>query len=70
MTVKRENLDPVSGLEEINFQVVGQTITTVTQEYEQTEVIAYVIKTSGTFSLPVTVKVWDDRGIMVEARGP
>ncbi len=70
VTVKRENLDPVSALTATNFQVVGQNITKVTQHYDPTNVIAYVIQCSGTFTLPVTVKLCDDRGIMVVATGP
>jgi len=70
VTVKRENLDPVSGLKKENFKVEGQSITKVAQNYDSQYVIVYIIQCSGTFSLPVTVKVWDTRGILVVARYP
>lgn len=69
VTVKKENLYPVSNLKKENFMVEGQNITKVTQLYDSQHVIVYVIQCSETFSLPA-VKVWDARGIQVVARYP
>jgi len=68
--VKGDGGIPVTGLGKDNFQVVGLTISKVTSSYDQTYLVVYKIKCSGTLTLPVTVKVWDTRGIQVTARYP
>jgi len=70
VAVKGDGGIPVTGLGEDNFQVVGFSISKVTSSYDQQYLIVYKIKYVGTLTLPVTVKVWDTRGIQVTAKYP
>lgn len=70
VTVKRENSEPIFNLEQDNFQVDGRTISKVSSRYDDQYIVVYTIKCQGTLTLPVTVRVWDSRGIKVIARYP
>ncbi len=70
LTVKREDGTPITNLKEENFEVSNMTITSLTSNYDETEVLVYTIKCDGSTSKtgqPIIVKVWDERGIQVTA---
>ncbi len=58
---------PITNLKKDNFQVDGLNITSVTSSYDQTYILVYTIKCDGNIPAPVTVTVWDQRGIKVIA---
>jgi len=70
VTVKKENGIPLLDLEKEDFQVAGLNVTKATSRYDEQYVVVYVIKCAGTITLPVTVTVWDSRGIKVTAKYP
>jgi len=73
VTVKGEDGTPITNLKEDNFRVVepnNATITSVTPRYDEENIIVYIIKCEGNINTPVTVKVWDERGIQVTAKYP
>jgi hypothetical protein len=70
LTVREEDGVPITSLEEDNFQVSDFTIAGVTSHYDRKEVLVYTIECDSAISTPVTVKVWDERGIQVTATGP
>ncbi|TET66085.1 hypothetical protein E3J49_00025 [Candidatus Bathyarchaeota archaeon] len=69
VTVKGEDKTPITNLEKDNFQV-GLDIISVTSRYDQDHMLVYIIKCQGNITAPVTVKVWDQRGIQVTAKHP
>jgi len=68
VAVKKENEVPVTALGKDNFQVAGLDILKVTSRYDQQYLVVYKIKCAGVLTLPVTVKLWDTRGIQVTAK--
>ena len=68
VTVKAEDGTPITNLKEDNFQVSNLTITGVTPHYDPKELLKYIIKCDGIIQAPVTVRVWDQRGIKVIAK--
>lgn len=73
LAVKREDNKPVNDLTKNNFLVVepaNTTISKVTPNYDSTEILVYVIDCDTPITNPVTVTVWDQRGIFVTARQP
>jgi len=68
VAVTGEDGMPVKDLKKGNFQVVGLNIASVTSSYNQTFTLVYTIKCDGNIPAPVTVRVWDQRGIMVIAK--
>jgi len=70
VTVKGEDGTPITNLKKDNFQVSDLTITGVTPQYHQKEVLVYTIKCDGTILPSTTVTVWDERGIQVTAKHP
>jgi hypothetical protein len=71
VTVKAEDNKPLTDLSKNNFQVIepaNTTITKVTPLYHSTEVYVYVIRCEAPITNPVTVTVWDQRGIFATAR--
>jgi hypothetical protein len=69
-TVKGEDGVLITNLEKNNFQVSNFTIAGVTPHYDREEGLVYTIECDSAVSIPVTVKVWDERGIQVTATGP
>lgn len=69
LTVRREDGVPITNLKEENFQVSNLTITSLTSNYDETEVLVYTIKCDGA-TTSATVKVWDERGVQVTAKYP
>ncbi len=67
-TVKEENEVPIFNLKKDNFLVEGSNITSVTSSYDEQYMLVYIIIFEGTITTPVTVAVWDQRGIKVTAR--
>jgi hypothetical protein len=59
--IKSESGNPVSGLKSGNFRLNNQTVTGVVPVFDSNDVLVYKIPYNGT--LPVTVDVWDQRGI-------
>jgi hypothetical protein len=70
VTVKGEDGAPITNLKKDNFQVSYLTIAGVTSHYDRKEGLVYTIECDSAISTPVTVKVWDERGIQVTAMGP
>jgi len=70
LTVKGEDETSITNLKEDNFQVSNLNITGVATHYDKKEVLVYTIQCNGAITEPVTVKVWDERGIQVTATGP
>jgi len=50
------------------FKLDGLNITTVTSRYDPNYMLIYTIKCNENISTPVTVRVWDQRGIKVIAQ--
>jgi len=73
VTVRGEEGIPISSLRNDNFQVsisnstMILNITSVTSYYEPKEALIYTIKCSENITTPITVRVWDERGIQVRA---
>jgi len=70
VAVKREDVVPVTGLGKDNFEVAGLGILKVSSRYDQQYLVVYKIKCAGALTLPVTVRLWDTRGIQVTAKYP
>jgi len=70
VAVKGEDGTPTTNLKEENFQVSNLTVTSVTSHYDQTDILVYTIECNENISTPVTMKVWDQRGIQVTAKHP
>ena len=70
VTVKGEDKTPITNLEKDNFQVKGLNITSVTSHYDQDHILVYIIECNENISTPVTMEVWDQRGIQVTAKHP
>ena len=68
VAVTGEDNMPITDLKKGNFQVDGLNITSVTSSYNQTYILVYTIKCDGNIPAPVTVTVWDQRGIKVIAK--
>jgi hypothetical protein len=71
VTVKGEDKMPLTDLSKNNFRVIepaNTTINRVAPLYHSTEIFVYVIECDAPITEPVTVKVWDQRGIYVTAR--
>ena len=69
VTVTGEDGMPITDLKKENFQVDGGLdVTSVTSTYDPTYILVYIIKCDGNFPAPVTVTVWDQRGIKVIAK--
>jgi hypothetical protein len=71
VTVKGEDRMPLTDLNKNNFRVIepaNTTINKVTPLYHSTEIFVYVINFDAPITGPVTVTVWDQRGIYVTAR--
>ncbi len=67
VTVKGEDGMPIAELAKENFQVRDLNITSLNSHYDQTEILVYRIRCDQTVPVPVTVEVWDHRGIYVRA---
>ncbi len=61
VTIRSESGEPVAGLDASNFEINGVHPTLVSPYYE-TDTLVYKILYHGTS--PMTVKVWDQRGIL------
>jgi len=59
---------PITNLKKDNFQVDGPNIISVTSSYDRNYTLVYTIKCDGNIPAPVTVRVWDQRGIKVIAK--
>jgi len=74
VTVKVEDGKPLTNLGKDNFLVrnssMGFTVMNVTGYYDQREALVYTIQCSQTITAPITVSVWDPRGIQVMAKYP
>jgi len=74
VTVKVEDGKPLTDLGKDNFRVSNSsmifTVMNVTGHYDQREALVYTIQCNGTITTPITVSVWDPRGIQVMARYP
>jgi len=74
VTVKVEDGRPLTNLGKANFQVSNSsmsfTIMNVTGYYDQREALVYTIECNQTITTPITVSVWDPRGIQVMAKYP
>jgi len=74
VTVRGEDGTPITGLGKDNFQVSNSTMilnmTSVASYYEPKEIQVYTINCSENMTTPITVKVWDERGIQVTAKYP
>ena len=70
VTVKGENGMPIFNLEEDNFQIIepNATIVRVTSRCDSDHALVYIIRYEGSIAEPVTIKVWDQRGIQVTAK--
>ena len=68
VAVTEEDGMPITNLKKDNFQVVGPNIISVTSSYDQNYTLVYTIKCDGNIPAQVTVRVWDQRGIMVIAK--
>jgi hypothetical protein len=68
VTVLGEDGMPVTDLKKENFQVEGLNIASVAPSYDQDYILVYTIKCDGNIPAPVTVTVWDQRGIIVVAK--
>jgi len=68
VAVKGEDGMPITDLKEENFLVDGINITRVTPTYDPDHILVYTIYCDGNIPSPVTVTVWDQRGIMVVAK--
>jgi len=73
--VKKENEMPVDNLDASNFQVLNSNgtsinIASVSSSYDETYALVYIIKCEQTLTTPLTVNVWDSRGIKVTATYP
>jgi hypothetical protein len=69
VTVRGEDALPIKDLSKADFTVASATVTGVTSFYHPTETLVYKIATDHAVSSPVTVTVYDHRGIKVAARG-
>ena len=70
VTVKNEDGDPLLTLEEENFFVENYTVRNVDSCYDEKYMMVYIIECNQTVSTPVSVSVWDERGIKVTAEYP
>jgi len=70
VTVKGEDGVLITSLQKDNFEVSGFTISGFTSHYDREEGLVYTIECDSAVSTPVTVRVWDERGIQVTATGP
>jgi hypothetical protein len=74
VTVKIEGGRPLTGLGKENFRVSNSsmvlTVMNVTGYYDQREALVYTIQCNQTITTPITVSVWDLRGIQVVAKYP
>jgi len=74
VTVRGEDGTHITSLREDNFQVSNGimilNITSVASYYEPKEIHIYTINCSENMTTPITVKVWDERGIQVTAKYP
>ncbi len=69
VAVAGEDGMPITNLKKDNFQVEGLNIVSVTPSYDQEYMLVYTIECDGVIpTTPVTVVVWDQRGIEVIAR--
>jgi len=73
--VKKENEIPVNDLDASNFQVLNSNgtsinISSVSSNYDETYALVYIIKCEEQLTTPLTVNVWDSRGIKVTATYP
>jgi len=68
VAVTGEDGMPITDLKKGNFQVDGLDIKNVTSSYHETYILVYTINCDGSIPAPVTVTVWDQRGIIVIAK--
>lgn len=68
VAVTGEDGMPITDLKKDNFQVDGLNIASVAPSYDQDYILVYTIKCDGNIPAPVTVTVWDQRGIIVVAK--
>jgi hypothetical protein len=67
VTVTKETGRPITALGEDNFQVDGLTILSVKPRYDPTYTLVYTISCETSPPLDPTVRLWDQRGILVVA---
>jgi hypothetical protein len=70
VTVTLEDGMPITDLTKDNFQVDNADVVSVSSTYDPTYQIVYTIRCANPISTPVTVKLWDLRGIQVTAKYP
>ncbi len=75
LTVKKENNLPVTGLNNNSFQILRSNgtsinISSVDSHYDETYGLIYIVESEDTLTTPITVNVWDARGIKASATYP